>query len=78
MTSFDRTLIGLAKAVAYVILIATAAVVVFRFGVGTLWGSRSDLGMIAAPAVAAFGVIGLAYAVRLAARDLRNHFNTKD
>jgi|GEM_PF-1832152 len=78
MTGTERALIGLAKVVAYAILIITAAVVLFRFGVGALWGSGSDLGLIAAPGLGALGVIGLAYLVVLANRDTRRHFNKKE
>ena len=76
-----RALIGTAKAAACVIVWLMAAVVVIRLGVPMLWGSGSDLGLVAAPLLAAGGLIGLAYLavgmVRLVSRDFRQSRDTE-
>jgi hypothetical protein len=70
----ERLLMGVSKALAWAISIMAAAVVLFRYTVGFLWGSGSDLGMIAAPFVAAFGLVAIAYFITLAVRNVRGHF----
>lgn len=67
----DRLFLAIAKGLAFLILWIAAAVVLFRFGVGSLWGSRSDLGLLAAPFLAAFGVLGLAWLALAMVRDIR-------
>lgn len=74
MTPTERVMIGIAKALVYAISILTAAIVLFRYTLGFLWGSGSDLGMIAAPFVGALGVLGLTYLIIFADRDVRRHF----
>lgn len=66
----DRQYFSAAKAVAYLILFVAAVVVLLRLVVGPLWGSASDLGMIAAVLAAAGGVLGLAWLARLMVRDV--------
>jgi hypothetical protein len=70
----DRTVLGIAKFVAYVIGWLVVAVLIFRFAVPALWGSRSDLGLIAAPAAGALGVAVLAWLALILYRDLRKTF----
>jgi hypothetical protein len=72
--STERTVLGIAKFVAYVIGWLVAAVLIFRFAVPALWGSRSDLGLIAAPLAGALGVVLLAWLALLIYRDLRKTF----
>lgn len=57
----ERLLITAAKCLAATMIWIALAVILFRFGVGSLWGSRSDLGVAAAPFLAAFSVLALAY-----------------
>ncbi|MDQ0462588.1 hypothetical protein QO010_000336 [Caulobacter ginsengisoli] len=70
----ERTVIGIAKFVAYVIGWLVVAVIIFRFAVPALWGSRSDLGLIAAPLAGAAGVALLAWLGLIFYRDLRKTF----
>ena len=53
---------------------AVLLVALFRYGVGELWGSGNDLGVIAAPVLAAFGALALSYLAVLMVRDLRKKF----
>lgn len=71
----ERTVIGIAKLAAYVVVWLIAAVLIFRFAVPALWGSRSDLGLIAAPLVGAAGVAVLAWLGLILFRDLRKTFS---
>lgn len=72
----EREVIGGAKAAAYLILWIAAAVVLLRIVVGQLWGSGSDLGMVAAVAALAVGIVGLAWLGILFYRDAARHFRT--
>lgn len=75
MNDLERTILGLARAIAYAIVWIAAAVGVFRLGVAQLWGSGSDLGLIAAVVLAAAAVMALAYVGVLMLRDLRRRLN---
>jgi Na+/H+-translocating membrane pyrophosphatase len=70
----DRYFIPAAKAVAYVIGLVAALIFLFRNVVGPLFGSTSDLGVLGAVGAAMLGLIGFAWAVRAAVRDLRREF----
>jgi hypothetical protein len=59
-----------AKATAYLIGWLFLAVVLMRVIVGPLWGSGTDVGLVAAPAAFAAGVLGLGWLARLLLRDL--------
>ena len=59
-----------AKATAYLVGWLFLAVVLMRVVVGPLWGSGTDIGLVAAPAAFAVGVLALAWLARLLLRDL--------
>ncbi len=48
-----------AKATAYLVAWISLATVLLRVIVGPLWGSATDIGLIAAPIAFALGVVGL-------------------
>lgn len=60
-----------AKATAYLVGWAFLAVVLMRVVVGPLWGSGTDIGLVAAPAAFAAGVLGLAWLAKVLLRDLQ-------
>ena len=64
----------MARAIAYAIVWVAIAVAIFRIGVAGLWGSGSDLGLVAAVALAAAAVMGLAWLAVLMLRDLSKRF----
>lgn len=66
----DRQYFSAAKAVAYVILFVAAVITLLRIVIGPLWGSASDLGMIAAVLAGAGGVLALAWLARVMMRDV--------
>jgi len=66
----DRQYFSAAKAVAYIILFVAAVITLLRIVIGPLWGSASDLGMIAAVLAGAGGVLVLAWLARLMFRDV--------
>lgn len=66
----DRQYFSAAKAVAYVILFIAGVITLLRVVIGPLWGSASDLGMIAAVLVGAGGVLALAWLARVMMRDV--------
>ena len=66
----DRQYFSAAKGVAYVILFVAAVITLLRIVIGPLWGSASDLGMIAAVLAGAGGVIALAWLARVMMRDV--------
>ena len=59
-----------AKAAAYLVVWVSLAIVLIRVVVGPLWGSATDLGLIAAPIAFALGVIGLGKLASILFRDL--------
>lgn len=59
-----------AKAAAYLVGWVFLAVVLMRVVVGPLWGSGTDIGLIAAPAAFAVGVLVLAKLAQILLRDL--------
>jgi hypothetical protein len=66
----DSQYFSAAKAVAYIILFVAAVITLLRVVIGPLWGSASDLGMIAAVLAGAGGVIALAWLARVMMRDV--------
>jgi hypothetical protein len=60
-----------ARAAAYLVGWVTLAVVLIRVIVGPLWGSATDIGLIAAPLAFAIGVVGLGKLASIMLKDLR-------
>ncbi|MET3665020.1 hypothetical protein [Caulobacter sp. 1776] len=67
-----------AKATAYLIGWVFLAIVLLRVIVGPLWGSGTDLGLIAAPAAFAAGVLALGKLASILLRDLSKTLRIKD
>jgi len=59
-----------AKATAYLIGWLSLAVILLRVIVGPLWGSATDIGLVAAPIAFAIGVVGLGKLASVLIRDL--------
>jgi hypothetical protein len=74
MNEQERAFIGVAWAIAYAIVWFALLILLFRYGVAALWGSGNDLGLVAAPVLAAAGVVGLSYLAVIMVRDLRKKF----
>lgn len=78
MNDLERNILAVARAIAYAIVWVAVAVVAFRLGVAGLWGSGSDLGLVAAVVLAAASVIGLGWLAVLMLRDLNKRFQPGD
>jgi hypothetical protein len=78
LNDLERNILAVARAIAYAIVWVAVAVVVFRIGVAGLWGSGSDLGLVAAVALCAVAVIGLAWLAVFMLRDLSRRFPSGD
>ena len=78
MNDLERNILAVARAIAYAIVWVAVAVAIFRIGVAGLWGSGSDLGLVAAVALCAAAVIGLAWLAVLMLRDLSRLFPSGD
>ena len=74
MNDLERNILAVGWAIAYAIVWVVIAVAIFRIGVAGLWGSGSDLGLIAAVVLAAAAVIGLAWLAVFMLRDLSKRF----
>ena len=74
MNDLERNILAVARAIAYAIVWVAVAVAIFRIGVAGLWGSGSDVGLIAAVVLAAAAVMGLAWLAVLMLRDLSKRF----
>ena len=59
-----------AKAAAYLIAWTSLAIILLRVVVGPLWGSATDIGLIAAPIAFALGVVGLGKLASIMLRDI--------
>ena len=59
-----------AKATAYLVAWISLAIVLLRVIVGPLWGSATDIGLIAAPIAFALGVVGLGKLASIMLRDI--------
>jgi len=59
-----------AKATAYLIAWVSLAIVLLRVVVGPLWGSATDIGLIAAPIAFAVGVVGLGKLASIMLKDI--------
>jgi hypothetical protein len=78
LNDLERNILAVARTVAYAIVWVAVAVAAFRLGVAGLWGSGSDLGLVAAVALAAVAVIGLGWLAVLMLRDLAKRFQPGD
>jgi hypothetical protein len=61
-----------AKATAYLVAWMSLAIVLLRVIVGPLWGSATDIGLIAAPIAFALGVVALGKLASIMIRDISN------
>ena len=59
-----------AKATAYLVAWISLAIVLLRVIVGPLWGSATDIGLIAAPIAFALGVVALGKLASIMLRDI--------
>jgi hypothetical protein len=59
-----------AKAAAYLVAWVSLAIVLLRVVVGPLWGSATDIGLIAAPIAFALGVVGLGKLASIMLKDI--------
>jgi hypothetical protein len=59
-----------AKATAYLVAWVSLAIVLIRVIVGPLWGSATDIGLIAAPIAFALGVVGLGLLASIMLKDI--------
>jgi hypothetical protein len=59
-----------AKAAAYLVAWVSLAIVLLRVVVGPLWGSATDIGLIAAPIAFALGVFGLGKLASIMLKDI--------
>jgi uncharacterized membrane protein YjjP (DUF1212 family) len=76
--SNDRVIWGLAKTAVYSVLMLAAVIALFRYGVAGLWGSGSDLGLLAAVAVGCLGTLGLVKTGVFLAKDVVKTFASKE
>lgn len=60
-----------AKGVAYLVAWVALVVILMRVIVGPLWGSATDVGLVAAPCAFAAGVAGLIWLGTLLLKDLK-------
>ena len=74
MDNAERQILGLGRALAYLMVWAGAAFVLFRLGVAWVWGLRVPLAPMWAVALAAAGVVGLAYLAVFLIRDFNRRF----
>lgn len=70
----ERQIIGLGRVLAYLIVWAGAAFVLFRLGVAWVWGLRIPLAPMWAVALAAVGVLALAWLAVFLIRDFNRRF----
>jgi hypothetical protein len=59
-----------AKATAYLVAWISLAIILLRVIVGPLWGSATDIGLIAAPIAFAAGVVALGKLASIMIRDI--------
>ena len=78
MNDLERNIHAVARAIAYAIVWVAVAVAVFRLGVARLWGSGSDLGLVAAVVLCALAVVGLGWLAAFLLRDLSRRFPSGD
>lgn len=73
----DNVLKIVGKAVAYAVVLIVAVALVFRGLVGTLWGSHSDIGVLAAPFAGILGFLGILWLAGRLFKDLQNDLNSE-
>jgi hypothetical protein len=78
LNDLERNILAAARAIAYAIVWVAIAVAVFRLGVARLWGSGSDIGLVAAVALCAAAVLGLGWLAVFMLRDLASRFPSGD
>lgn len=61
----------ISKSAIYFTILIVLSIILFRVVVGSLWGSHSDIGLIAAPFVAVFGVVGIFWTSMKMTKDLQ-------
>ena len=59
-----------ARAAAYLVGWVSLAVILIRVIVGPLWGSATDIGLIAAPIAFALGIVGLGKLASIMLKDI--------
>lgn len=74
----DNVLKIVSKMMIYVTVLIVALVILLRGVVGTLWGSHSDFGVLAAPFAGAFGLVGILWLANKMYKDLSQDINQKD
>lgn len=74
MDNPERQIVAVGFALAYAFVWAVALVLLFRVGVAGLWGSGHDWGLIAAVALAAVGMLALAWLAAFLVRDWKKRF----
>ncbi|HWW26465.1 MAG TPA: hypothetical protein VNZ85_11275 [Caulobacter sp.] len=67
-----------AKATAYLVAWVSLAIVLIRVVVGPLWGSATDIGLVAAPIAFAVGVAGLGKLASILIRDIAKSQNSNN
>jgi len=70
----EDQILGLGRALAYLIVWAGAAFLLFRLGVAWVWGLRIPLAPVWAVALAAVGVLALAWLAAFLIRDFKRRF----
>ncbi len=78
MNDLERNILAVARGIAYAIVWVAVAVAIFRLGVARLWGSGSDLGLVAAVALCTAAVPGLAWLAVFMLRALARRFPSGD
>ena len=67
-----------AKATVYLVAWVSLAIVLIRVVVGPLWGSATDIGLVAAPIAFAVGVVGLGKLASILIRDIAKSQNSNN
>ena len=59
-----------ARAAAYLVAWVSLVIVLIRVVVGPLWGSATDIGLVAAPIAFAAGIVGLGWLASIMFKDI--------
>lgn len=73
-----KELVAVGKTFSYGVIVAAIAMALFRGGVGALWGSHSDFGLVAAILLAVAGIFGLLWLIEKMAKDVMKTLNSSD